>query len=118
MSKSVLMALTTIVLLFLIAAFLSCLPPGSTTFDSVSWKAASNENSHKRIGMLKDLTSKHKLIGITKTELLNLLGEPSGGEIKEGVNTYDMGRTAGHDDNFFYVYLKDGIVVKYEDVQR
>jgi hypothetical protein len=117
MSKSVLMALTTIGLLSVIAAILSW-PPGSTTFDSGSWKEASNENSHNRIGMLQDLTSKHKLIGLTKTEVMDLLGAPSGGEIKDGVNTYDMGKTTGHDDNFFYIYLKDGIVVKYEDVQR
>lgn len=69
-------------------------------FDSHIWKTAnlnSEVNWSLRWDMINDLRNKHKLVGITKNEIINLLGTPESefnsefryylGYSKRGINT-------------------------------
>lgn len=45
-------------------------------FDSIKWKMEENDNYLYRDLMIKDLIENIRLKGLTKTEILNTLGEP------------------------------------------
>ena len=69
-------------------------------FNSELWKTANlnaEENMTLRWDMMNDLRNKHKLVGMTKSEIIGLLGDPSDtassefryylGYSKTGINT-------------------------------
>ena len=69
-------------------------------FDSHVWKTANlnkEENWSLRWDMMNDLRNRHKLVGMTKKEIIDLLGKPDGstksefryylGYSKTGINT-------------------------------
>ena len=55
-------------------------------FNSELWKTANlnlEENMTLRWDMMNDLRNKHKLVGMTKDEIINLLGDPGDKESSE-----------------------------------
>lgn len=55
-------------------------------FDSNLWKTANlnlEENMTLRWDMMNDLRKKYKLVGMTKNEIIDLLGDPGGTESSE-----------------------------------
>lgn len=67
-------------------------------FNSELWKTAnlnSEENMTLRWDMMNDLRNKHKLVGLTKKEIIELLGDP--------------GDTASSEFRYYLGYSKTGI---------
>jgi outer membrane protein assembly factor BamE (lipoprotein component of BamABCDE complex) len=86
-------------------------------FDSEKWKnwEISEENATMRWDMRKDLVKQHGLIGLTKEEVINLLGEPSSTHKTENTVRYPLGYAIfGIDTGVLILTLKDDIVINYE----
>jgi hypothetical protein len=61
----------------LVTDLIQRLPFDSNTWKSVAWKTSIGQHSDIRIHMVDDLFSRHKLIGMTRKQLIELLGQPS-----------------------------------------
>ncbi|MEO9965052.1 MAG: hypothetical protein ABJF11_04640 [Reichenbachiella sp.] len=70
------------IILILTLSIISC---SQTKFDSEKWKKWTETESTMtlRWDMRKDLIRKHKLVGLTAYEVINLLGEPEKKSEKE-----------------------------------
>lgn len=81
-------------ILLLAILFSSCTYETGSDFNSKKWKNSSlhlEENWDLRWKMMNDLRDKHKLIGMTKTNIEQLLGEPTSINNKEFY--YNLGMT-------------------------
>jgi hypothetical protein len=91
--------------------------PIPRSFDSELWQKCAPGERSVRVSMVDDLVAKYKLVGMTRKQIYDLLGEPEGGP--DGDNaTWDMGVTVGHDDNFFYVFFKNEKVDRFAITRR
>lgn len=87
-----------IVVILILSAFLLRGKITHEKFDSELWKTAnlnSEENVSLRWDMMNDLRNKHKLVGMTKKEIIELLG--------------DAGDTTSSEFSFYLGYSKTGI---------
>lgn len=91
--------------------------PSPIQFDTAQWKAAYAGNSNTRYRMRNDLLQQHKLIGMTKTELYELLGTPTNEQAGGLSVSYLLGPDPaawGIDDVRLSFDFADGRVNKYE----
>ncbi|MDO8806283.1 MAG: hypothetical protein Q7R35_17845 [Elusimicrobiota bacterium] len=91
--------------------------PSPLPFDPAQWKAADAGTSNTRYRMRDDLLQQHKLIGMTKTKLYELLGTPAN-ELADGLSAvYLLGPdpgALGMDGVWLRFHFMDGRVNKYE----
>ena len=81
-----------IVAILILSAFLLRGKITHEKFNSELWKTAnlnSEENMTLRWDMMNDLRNKHKLVGMTKKEIIELLGDP--GDIASSEFRYYLG---------------------------
>ncbi len=101
--------------LILGAALAMIMPPVSRQFDSHTWVTCTNHSL--RIAMVRDLQKKYKLIGMTRQQLFEILGNPDGSNSAPSA-TWDMGTTVGTDDNYFIVYFDGDKVTKVTNFEQ
>lgn len=90
--------------------------PFPRAFDSQLWTTCKDHST--RLSMVDDLQKKYKLIGMTRQQIFQLLGEPSNPKDRTGA-IWDMGRTSGLDDCTFSVdFDKNERVVSVADEER
>lgn len=100
--------------IFIFSSFLfSCT---DKNFDSVAWKNWRHQENtiNLKWDMSNDLINNHNLIGMSKDNLFNLIGNPSQGGLKSNCwVTYSLGpcRT-GISYGTLYITIKDNKVVK------
>lgn len=84
-----------------------------TEFNSEKWKSWEESESELalRWDMITDLKTDYKLVGMTKKEIVNLLGEPD--DLGKDYYSYYLG-LLGIDTGRLVLNFKDGVVVKYE----
>lgn len=88
-------------------------------FSSAAWKAAktSPDGVKLRGRMTASLFSQHELVGMSKSQILALLGEP---DQESDLSGWDMGYTVGYSiiDPIMLVFEFDAqwLVVKYDEV--
>lgn len=75
-------------------------------FDSAIWKTAhlKEQFDHSRLRMVADLTGKHPLVGMTRDEVIGLLGEPTYSNV--GYASYCLGPEHGFiriDDEWLWI---------------
>ena len=89
-----------------IAWFLSSLNRGRQ-FDSALWQ----NHQHFRSGMVGDLLDRHQLVGMSRTEINELLGKPNGTDSNQDDSyVYRTGTDGGIDDLWLEIDFADGIV--------
>lgn len=87
-------------------------------FDSEAWKKAGVSNACLRKGMLFDLRKKHELTGLSREQIVELLGQPDrvGRYVKAGLDkdfNYDLGAEKGFisiDREWLTIKLESGKV--------
>lgn len=90
-------------------------PQAPRPFDQAVWKDA--QRRAERFGMQQDLTRKHKLAGMTREQVVELLGEPE--NQSEDSLSWDMGRQAGaRQHKYLELKMKNGVVENYSIVQH
>jgi hypothetical protein len=82
------------------------LQPASMKFNSETWKTCTDHSLRYR--MSTDFLQTHKVVGMTKEQLEELLGH-SDGESNEKIS-WDLGQYLGADDSAIDFKLKDGKV--------
>ena len=94
----------------LVASFISFLGLTSCDFNSIEfnqdeWK----QNPEIRYRMVKSLFENYELTGLTRDELIELLGPP----IPITPSTYYIGSKRSWDAQLLHFYFKDGLVTNY-----
>lgn len=82
------------------------LQPLPRQFDSKIWQTCSNHNI--RYAMQGDLLKRHSVIGMSRDQLIELLGKPDG-ESKTELS-WDLGQHLGADDSAIDFKMVDGKV--------
>jgi hypothetical protein len=85
------------------------IPPFPKPFNPQVWRKCLNPS--ERYAMHQDFLNHHNVIGMTKEQLIDLLGPPNGDE--KGALTWNLGVAAGADDNYLEFQLRDGKVVSF-----
>ena len=102
----VLVALASLFAIFCgIAYIFPCQPPDEN-FEATCWRTCENHSS--RYAMHRDLLHSVHIIGMTKEQLLELLGPPDTADANR--MSWNMGQTAENNDNWLDMCLKDGKV--------
>ncbi len=93
----------------------SCSTRYDTEFDSEKWKTWNESESTMtlRWDMRKDLIKKHKLIGLTASEVIELLGEPENKSDTEFRYYLGMARF-GIDTGSLSLTIENGKVIDYK----
>lgn len=100
--------------LLLMLFLASCCSDSPTKFDSTSWKQwEETENTLSlRWNMRKDFLSRYKVIGMKKSEIISLLGEPENSS--ENYISYFLGHSGcGINTGSLSFSIKDNIVIDY-----
>ncbi|MCX6833683.1 MAG: hypothetical protein NTW07_00875, partial [candidate division Zixibacteria bacterium] len=89
----------------------------SQRFSTEFWSA----NKQRRTEVIDDLVDSRRLVGLTRTEVVELLGEPIADcqyfAASKSDMVYNLGLERGLyriDDEWLLVWLKDSVVVRYE----
>ena len=82
------------------------LQPFPRPFDSKIWQTSSDHSV--RYAMKTDLLKQHSVIGMTREQLINLLGKPDGASQTE--LSWDLGHHFGADDSAIDFKIVDGKV--------
>jgi hypothetical protein len=88
-----------------------------TEFNQEQWKTWVETESAMslRWNMVHDLTSEYELVGMTRQEIINLLGPPDNENQKFHTSSYYLGMAGfGIDTGSLIIKFKDGKVIKYE----
>ena len=87
-------------------------------FDSQKWKTTkmnSEDDFSLRWDMMNSLRNNHKLIGKSKNEIINLLGEPDENGTTEKTFRYYLGEShSGIDTGSLIIEFENGIVKNYQ----
>ena len=106
--------LTTVICVFAVLWYIFGVPM-PRPFNSQDWKT----DKWHRYAMYGDLRSKHKLIGMSQTELVDLLGKPDSGQLAATCEVaWRMEPFGGLDDSWLVVNLSADRVVNCEVDQR
>ena len=109
LARRVIVAIGVLVVAVCAVVIFLILPPFPKHFDPKTWRTC--ESPSERYAMHQDFLNHHKVIGMTKEQLIDLLGPPNGDE--KGVLTWNLGVAAGADDNYLEFQLRDGKVVSF-----
>lgn len=109
MKKIVLIAIIAIICVFGLRGKIS-----GEKFDSEKWKTADltlEDNASLRWDMMNSLRNNHNLIGMSKSEIITLLGEPNEGFTTKNAFRYSLGYThTGINTGSLIVTFDNGIV--------
>ena len=95
----------------------SCSSRHDIGFDSEQWKKweETETTACVRWDMRKDLVKQHKLIGLSREQIIDLLGEPDSRYQSENEIRYYLGMArVGIDTGTLILTLKNNIVIEYE----
>ena len=88
-------------------------------FDSSAWKKATGERAESRKKMLPALRSQHRLVGMSKDQIVDLLGEPDiTGRFSRDEGNRDMNYYLGPEGNPYFSLLRidsDWLTLKLKD---
>jgi len=106
--------------LLLLILFLSACTMQTTNFDSSTWKsqrgAAAQDNQR---GQMVGALDKVVRTGMTRAEVIELLGEPDSGNADSGVDIYELGVSDyGIDEEYFEIRYQDGKVASHRWARR
>jgi hypothetical protein len=106
--------------LLLLTLFLSACTMQTTNFDSSTWKsqrgAAAQDNQR---GQMVGTLDKVVRTGMTRAEVIELLGEPDSGNPDSGVDVYELGVSDyGIDEEYFEIRYQDGKVASHRWARR
>lgn len=81
------------------------------TFDSATWKAQRgiSAKENQRIHMAPALQSQIKA-GMSRAEVIQLLGEPDAREAQTGAEKYLLGLPMGPDEQYYEIRYQNGVV--------
>lgn len=83
------------VIAVLVGSLAAC-APGGKPFDSGAWRNANTEqNDPVRLSMVDDLVRSKRLVGKTRPQVVELLGEPDGGKFQDWDMVYWVGPERG-----------------------
>jgi len=111
LTKRPIRGIATAILILIGAIVLYSLSPFHIRFDSRQWQTCSSHGT--RYAMKDDLLRNHKLVGLSKSELISQLGPPDVGRDETSLE-WEMGSVPGHDDNTLIVRLQDNKVISVE----
>lgn len=93
----------------------ACAMEDTANFDSTTWKAQRGVDlrENKRLAMVDDLEAKLHT-GMSRREVLDLLGPPDASDQKKGIDTYELGvSSVGIDGEVYRVEYKDDRLVSH-----
>jgi hypothetical protein len=80
--------------------------PAPKIFDSKAWQTCTDHS--ERYAMHADFLRRYKVVGMTKEQLIALLGKPDG--VSDSELSWDLGCYFGADDSDIDFKMKDGKV--------
>ncbi len=92
----------------------------TTHFDSSAWKSQRGASAHdNQRGQMVESLEKAVRTGMSRAEVVELLGDPDSSNAETGVDTYELGVSSyGIDEEYYEIRYQDGNVASHRWARR